>query len=183
MQRNFSRKNPSKKNKTVRRKAPPESATSLPEGSMKDGYVIKKASNGVPRWVPKISAELNGFRLFTTDYAAKNIGKTIMLYCREYQSEWPTKTAWKKDAATYTLMKFVPNGDAMKEKTRIPGWLKSQNPKIEPGTHFYLDGPMYEYNSRTGEWSFFVDAGIEVDSKGGKISSVNLMNTEVFVKP
>jgi hypothetical protein len=177
---------PSQKNKTVRRrKAPTESATSLPEGTMKDGFVIKKASNGVPRWVPETSAELNGFRLFTTDYAAKNIGNPIMLYCREYQSEWPTKTAWatRKTAATYTLMKFVPNGDAIKEKTRILGWLKTQKPAIVPGTHFYVDGAVYEYNSKTREWIFFVDGGLQVDSKGGKLLSLNLMNTEVFVKP
>ena len=64
------------------RKAPEESATSLPEGTMKEGWVIKKASNGVPRWVLKNSVELNGFRLFTTDIAAKNIGKPLILYLR-----------------------------------------------------------------------------------------------------
>jgi hypothetical protein len=165
-----------KKNKTVR-KAPATSATTLPEGTIQDNYVIKKASNGVPRWVPTKSAELNGFRLFTTDFAAKNIGKPIILYCRQYESEWPTKSAWgtKKKNATYHKMKFVPNGDATKKNTKIEGWLKTQKPAIVPGTHFYVDGAVYD----SGE--HFSD-GLQVDSKDGKTISLNLMNTEVFVK-
>ena len=62
------------------RKAPIESATSLPEGTIKGKWVIKKVTGGSQRWMPITSVELNGFRLFTTDYAAKHIGKPIILY-------------------------------------------------------------------------------------------------------
>lgn len=163
------------------RKSPAESATSLPEGTIKSNWVVKKASNGVPRWVPSTSVELNGFRLFTVDYAAKHIGKPIILYSREYQDTWPKRNAWStSDNPTYTKLKFIPTGDAIKGKTRIEGWLKTQKPAIKRGMRFFLDGPIYECHGKKCE-DYFED-GMSVDSSNGKIVTYNLMNTETFVK-
>jgi hypothetical protein len=158
------------------RKAPIESATSLPEGTIKGNWVIKKVAGGSQRWMPTTSAELNGFRLFTTDYAAKHSGKPIILYTREYKEVWPSKTAWSKPAdSTYTKLTFVPNGDAIKGKTRLDGWLKTKSPAIKKGDRFAIDGPLYENGK------YFADS-VQVDSSDGKRLSTNLMNTEVFVK-
>jgi len=153
------------------RKSPIESATSLPEGTIKKGWVIKKASNGVPRWIPDTSVELNGFKLFTVDYAAKHIGESITLYCREYDDMWPKRNAWSKTEGTYYKLKFVPDGDATKEKTKIEGWLKTQKPAIKKGSHFYINGPVSDGLN-----------GVQVNSRNGKTLSVDFMNTEVFVK-
>ena len=158
------------------RKAPIESATSLPEGTIKGKWVIKKVTGGSQRWMPVTSTELNGFRLFTTDYAAKHIGKPIILYTREYKEVWPSKTAWSKPTdSTYTKLTFVPNGDAIKGKTRITNWLKTKTPAIKKGDRFVLDGPLYEGKE-------YLADGVQVDSSDGKMLSTNLMGTEVFVK-
>ena len=87
------RKAPIKNAKNKTRKAPIESATSLPEGTIKGSWVIKKASNGVPRWMKDVSVELNGFRRLTVDCISD---KPIMLYVREYGDMWPKKNAWTK---------------------------------------------------------------------------------------
>ena len=92
------------KNKT--RKAPIESATSLPEGTIKGSWVIKKASNGVPRWMKDVSVELNGFRRLTVDRVPD---KPILLYFREYGSMWPKRNAWTNPTdETYFTAKFIP---------------------------------------------------------------------------
>lgn len=164
-------------NKTRKvRKAPVESATSMPEGTQKRNWVIKKTATGVPRWVPKASVELNGFRLLTVDYLAKNIGKPVILYCREYKDMWPKKSAWSKpEDSTYITFKFVANGDAIKGKTKVKGWLRTQKPAIQKGSHFYVDGPLYERNE-------YIANGLQVDSAEGKIVSPDLLDTETFVK-
>lgn len=163
------------------RKAPDESATSLPEGTMKSGWVIKNTSNGVPRWMPNTTVELNGFRLFTTDYAAKNIGTPIILYTREYNDIWPKKNAWvKPEDSTYVKMKFIPNGDGIKGSTKIPGWLKTQKPEIKKGTHFSIDGPLYQCSG--SKCDYYLADGLQVDSSNGKIVSVDLLGTDVFIK-
>ena len=163
------------------RKSPVESATSMPEGTMLRGWVIKKASNGVPRWVPVTSASLNGFQLMTVDYAAKHIGKPITLYCREYKGVWPKKNAWDNpEDSTYIKLKFVPNGDGIKGKTRIPGWLKSRTPAIKKGMRFIVDGPTYECH--TSKCDEYLADGLQVDSAEGKIASIDLMGTEVYVR-
>ena len=170
------RKNKPSKNKT--RKAPVESATSFPEGTIKGAWVVKRASSGVPRWVPVVSAELNGFRRLTVDYAAKHIGQSITLYVREYNEIWPAKNAWTKlDNETYYKATFTPNGDAVNGKTKIDGWLKSRKPVIKKGTHFYVDGPVIIVPSDAP-----LPDGIQVDSNGKKLMSLNFMNQEVFVK-
>lgn len=158
------------------RASPPESATSVPEGTIKGGWVTKKASNGVPRWVPEVSVELNGFRKFTTDYAAKHIGRSIALYTREYKETWPSKTAWSRPAdSTHVVFQFVPDGDGLVGAKRLSGWLKTQKPEVKKGTRFSISGPVLEKGKH------LVD-GVQVDSVGKKLLSVNFMNMEVFVR-
>ena len=95
-------------------------------------WVTKKSSNGSPRWIPMTQAELNGFKLLTVDYAAKHIGKPIIVYCSEYKDKWPKKSDWvKKPNSTYYTMKFIPNGDAIKGTTKIEGWLRTQKPLVK----------------------------------------------------
>lgn len=158
------------------RKAPEESATSMPEGTMKAGWVIKKASNGVPRWVQQTSVELNGFELLTVDYAQKHVGKPITLFCREFKEEWPSKSDWsqKKDSTHYTLT-FTPNGDAKMGSKVLNGWLKSRKPGVKKNSIFLIDGPVLQ------KGNLLVD-GVQLDSHGQKLMSTNFMNTEVFVK-
>lgn len=160
------------------RKAPIESATSLPEGTIKQSWVIKRVSNG-PRWIPVVSAELNGFRRLTVDYVAKHVGRPITLYGREYKSTWPTKSEWLNPDTSHFTAKFVPNGDAFSGKTKLNGWLKSRTPEIKKGTHFYVDGPVSICRKGQCDETFH---GIQVDSNNKKLMSSNFMNQEVFVK-
>ena len=170
------RTSPIKNTKNKTRKAPIESATSLPEGTIKGSWVIKKASNGVPRWIKDVSAELNGFRRLTVDYVSKHVGEQITLYVREYGEMWPKKNAWTKPKdETYYTAKFTPTGDATNEKTKLPGWLKSQKPEIKKGSHFSIDGPVCYDSSNCLD-------GVQVDSNGKKLMSLNFMNQEVFVR-
>ncbi len=153
-----------------------ESATSMPEGTIKAGFVIKKASNGVPRWMPTRSVELNGFRLLTVDYVAKRIGKPIKLYVREYKDVWAKKNDWTKRVdETHFTATFTPNGDALRETTKLSGWLKTQKPEIKKGSRFSIDGPVYGKNVTD-----FIGDGMAADSTG--LMSLNFMNQEVFVK-
>ena len=168
------------------RKGPSESATIFPEGTLKIGndnrnWLVKKDSNGIPRWVHADSATLNGFSRFNVNYAAKHIGKPITIYTSEYKDTWPKKNDWvKKPDSTYSIMKFVPNGDAIKEKTKIEGWLKTQKPSIKRGMHFVLDGPLYICS--TSKCEDYLGDGIQVDSVNGQSLSPNLMNIIAYVK-
>ena len=165
------------------RKSPEESATLFPEGTIRAGWVIKKTSKGVSRWVPEISVELNGFRRFTTDYAAKNIGKPIILYAREYKDTWPEKNHWtKKPDSTHVIFKFIPNGDAFKGKTKITNWLKTQTQAIKNDIQFQLDGPLFMCNNEKCMPGEHMVDGISVNSQDKKTISPALLNTEVFVK-
>ena len=131
------------KNKT--RKAPIESATSLPEGTIKGSWVIKKASNGVPRWMKDVSVELNGFRRLTVDRVPD---KPIMLYVREYGSMWPKRNAWTKpENETYFTAKFIPTK-------------KGSN-----------DGPVYM--CRNGVCEDKIGDGMQVDSKLMSLNFMN----------
>ena len=184
MKKQLTRKRKARGGKTLKagkRKAPSESATSLPEGTIKGAWVIKKASNGVPRWMPNVSVELNGFRMLTVDHVAKNIGKPIMLYVREYNEMWPKKDAWSKpENETYFAATFVPNGNAINEKTEISGWLKTRKPEIKKGAQFSINGPLHMCHKGKCD-DHFAD-GVQVDSNNGKLMSLNFMNQEVFVK-
>jgi hypothetical protein len=176
------RKHKKRTNQTrSKRKSPTESATSFPEGTIKHSWVIKRATNGVPRWMPEASVELNGFRKFTVDYAAKHIGNPITLYIREYNEMWPTKDAWSNpENSSYFTAKFVPNGDAINGNTKISGWLKSRKPEIKKGTHFTIDGSVAI--CRNGKCDDNLPDGIQLDSNGKKLMSLNFMNTEIYVK-
>lgn len=168
------------------RKGPSDSATAFPEGTIKIGndgneWVTKKSSSGSPRWIPAISAELNGFKRLTVDHAAKHIGKPIILYCSEYKDMWPKKNDWvQKPDSTYYTMKFVANGDALKGKTKIEGWLRTQTPKVKKGTQFSLDGPTYM--CPTPKCDEHLADGLQVDSTSGKSLSPQLMNTVCYIK-
>jgi hypothetical protein len=164
------------------RKAPIESATSFPEGTIKGSWVIKCAKNGVPRWVPDVSVELNGFRRLTVDYAAKHIGKPITLYVREYKEMWPMANDWNKpENETYYKATFTPNGDAVSGKTKIDRWLKSRKPAIKKGSHFYVDGTVSICRNGTNKCDDPLPDGVQVDSNGKKLMSLNFMNQELFV--
>jgi hypothetical protein len=172
--------------KSAEIKAPTEGMIS------KDGRVYIKN-----KWVAASSnkAVLNGFRKFTVDYAAKHIGKPLILYTREYGSKWPARDAWTKAAGnadnTYSRMKFIPNGDAgiTGRKKKFVNWLTTRSPPIKEGTHFYVDGGTFFCNNKAQRTSpydcdpdEFLADGLQVDSKDKQILSTNLMNTEVFVK-
>ena len=158
----------------------------------KDGRVYIKN-----KWVTASSdkAILNGFRKFTVDYAAKHIGKPLILYTREYGSKWPARNAWTKAAGnadnTYSRMKFIPNGDAgiFRKKKKFVNWLTTRSPPIKEGTHFYVDGETFICNNKAQRASpydcdpdEFLADGLQVDTKDKQTLSTNLMNTEVFVK-
>ena len=158
----------------------------------KDGRVYIKN-----KWVTASSdkAILNGFRKFTVDYAAKHIGKPLILYTREYGSKWPARNAWTKAAGnadnTYSRMKFIPNGDAgiFPKKKKFVNWLTTRSPSIKEGTHFYVDGETFICNNKAQRASpydcdpdEFLADGLQVDTKDKQTLSTNLMNTEVFVK-
>lgn len=168
------------------RKGPSDSATAFPEGTIQLGndghmWVTKKSSSGSPRWIPTTSAELNGFKRLTVDYAAKHIGKPITLYCSEYKDMWPKKNDWVKTPdSTYYTMKFIPNGDAVKGKTKIEGWLRAQKPKVQKGMYFNLDGPTYMCNK--AKCDDYLADGLQIDSSDGQSLSPQLMNTICYVK-
>ena len=175
------KKKTSKKKKTLKeRKSPAESATLFPEGTIKDNWVVVRASNGVPRWVPELYVELNGFRKFTVNYAAKHIGSPIKLYSREPNNVWPSKSSFKGS----NQFIFTPNGDAIKnKKTIIKDWLRTQKPKIKLYSHFIIDGPFYYYSKNNSKNDGdFISNGLSVDSREGQIVSDNLLNSELFVR-
>jgi hypothetical protein len=165
------------------RKSPSESATSFSEGTMKDGWVIKKIGKS-HRWMPQESVELNGFRLFTVDYAAKHLGEDLPLFCREYKDMWPTANAWsKKEDSTHIVMMFSANGYAGPQGVakRLDNWYKKRTP-IKAGTRFMLDGSLYMCKNVKCSSSDFVGDGVQVDSRGQKLISTDFLGTEVFVK-
>jgi hypothetical protein len=168
----------SKKNKN-NRKSPSESATSMTEGTIHHGndgqlWVVKKAANGTPRWMPYISVELNGFKALTVDYLAKKIGKEIEIYERGYDSEWP-----KKGDSNLIKLRWIGNGNAQyfKQKTILENWLNTQKPVIKDNTMFSVLG--------IGDWygnKDMSDMSLQVDSKNKKIVSSNIVNMEAFIK-
>ena len=171
------------KSKTLKsRPSPSESATSLPEGSIKKGgngkrWVVKKASNGTNRWVPIESVELNGWKLLTVDYLSKNIGKSITFYERMYDEEFPKKNENMQKGL------FVPNGHAQvnKNKKQLQNWLKTQKPPVQPGQLFMVLGKGgYIFNNKNNVTND--DFSLQVDSKYSQHVSGNVMNSESFIK-
>jgi len=167
------------KNTKNTRKSPSESATSMSEGTIHRGndgqlWVIKKAANGTPRWMLYTSVELNGFKVLTVDYLAKNIGKEIEIYERGYMGEWP-----KQYDHDLMKLRWVANGHAqyLKQKNVLENWLTKKKPEIKDRSVFSLLGNGDWYKG--GELS---EMSLQVDSKNKKIVSSNVMNMEAFVK-
>jgi hypothetical protein len=171
-----------KQTKKASRPSPSESATSLPEGTIRTGgngayWVIEQTSKGIPRWVPTESCELNGWRILTVDYLAKNIGKPVEIYEREYMDTWPGKNEKMRDK-----LKFIPNGHLQiqinRKKTLVENWLATRKLPIQKGQMLLLQGlgDWYGTEKKMKEFS------MQVDSRNGKLVSSNVMNTEAFVK-
>jgi hypothetical protein len=170
-----------KKTKKALRPSPSESATSLPEGSIRRGgngsrWVIVRTSKGIPRWVPVESCELNGWRALTVDYLAKNIGKSVEIYEREYMDTWLAKNE-KMDK-----LKFIPSGALQiqinRKKTLAENWLATRKPAIHKGQMLSLLGLGDWYGTVKEMKEFY----LQIDSGNGKLVSSNVMNREAFVK-
>ena len=169
-----------KQTKKASRPSPSNSATSLPEGTIRTGgngayWVIVQTSKGIPRWVPTESCELNGWRILTVDYLAKNIGKPVEIYEREYMDTWPGKNQKMRDK-----LKFIPNGHLQvnRKKTLAENWLATRKPPIQKGQMLLLQG-LGDWYGNEKEMKEF---SMQVDSGNGKLVSSNVMNTEAFVK-
>ena len=174
----------SKKNSKTKknRPSPSESATSLPEGSIRHGgngnrWVVKKAANGTPRWVSMESCELNGWKLLTTDHLSKNIGKKVVFYERMYDETWPKKNEQMQKGV------FTPNGDLQLDRKmhREVGWLKKQKPSIKSGQMALLYGTGgYVYDNKN--MNTMDGFALQIDSKHPNNVSGNVMNSEAFIK-
>jgi len=171
-----------KKTKKASRPSPSESATSLPEGTIRRGgngarWVIVRTSKGVPRWTPTESCELNGWRVLTVDYLAKNIGKPVEIYEREYMDTWPANNEKMRDK-----LKFIPNGHLQiqvnRKKTLAENWLATRKPPIQKGQMLLLQGLSDGYGTEKEMKEF----SMQVDSSNGKMVSSNVMNMEAFIK-
>jgi len=171
-----------KKTKKASRPSPSESATSLPEGTIRRGgngarWVIVRTSKGVSRWTPTESCVLNGWRVLTVDYLAKNIGKPVEIYEREYMDTWPANNEKMRDK-----LKFIPNGHLQiqvnRKKTLAENWLATRKPPIQKGQMLLLQGLSDKYGTEKEMKKF----SMQVDSSNGKMVSSNLMNMEAFVK-
>jgi hypothetical protein len=91
--------------------------------------VSRKAASGVQRWVPILSAEINGIRLLTLDHISKNIGKTIHYLEGEYQSTVPK--SFKSDKAKYLRIdEFTPSGDIEINGKVIKNWFATRKPAL-----------------------------------------------------
>lgn len=165
-----------------KRKSPTESAKKFVEGSIKKGndknlWVVKKTKNGIHRWTPYVSTHLFGFSPLTVDYISKNIGKTIIIYEREYCDKWPTIKDIKSNFCKLYKRYFIPTGDAIiikGKKILLKNWLKKQNPSIPGRSIFILDGRLYGNDLE--------EEGLQVDSKNKIFVSSNIMNTEAFIQ-
>lgn len=161
------------------RKSPSESATSMPEGTIHRGndgqrWVIKKAANGIPRWMPYITVEMNGFKALTTDYLAKNIGKEIEIYEREEDDIWPKQTDNNLEK-----IYWVSNGHAKYTGKKIKNnffenWLYTQTPKINNTNPFVLLGK--------GKYNGIKINELQLDNKTKKLVSSTTYFMEAFIK-
>ena len=163
------------KSNKINRPSPSESATLFPAGTIRRGsdggrWVITHTSKGVPRWTPIASAEINGVRLLTVNYLAKNIGKPVIYYSRMYEDTFPTLA----DLSKMESFTFTPNGNAQVDgkKTILEGWLRTQRPAVKLGQDFSLlgDGGAGNYGA------------LQVDSKHPNEVSDNVVNMEAFIK-
>lgn len=161
------------------RPSPTTSATSVPQGSIDFGndekpWVVIKASNGVQRWVPYVSAKLNGLRVLSLDILEKNIGKPVVIYERPASCMWPSGPR-EKGMDTYT---FVPNGDARltTRKTSYKDWLITRKPATSTRGYIMIEGT--RISSRESDmdrhWGPIVVAA--------EVATGNPRNTQSFVR-
>lgn len=161
-------KTKSKTKKSVTRKSPSESATSVSVGTITKGndglyWVVDKTDKGVHRWVHTQSSNLNGFELLSEEYLKKNIGKVVKLYCREYRLEWPTKKDLKK-TGVFSIVTFIPTGNRK---------ITNGEKLVEIEGHINFDG--------TTNRSDFMLSSLQMSTKNKNVST-NLMNTEIFIE-
>jgi hypothetical protein len=167
------------KNTKNTRKSPTESATSMIEGTIRRGndgqlWVIKKSSNGIPRWMPYISVELNGFKALTIDYLANNIGKEIEIYEREEEDIWPKQTDNNLEK-----IYWVSNGHAKYTGKKIKNnffenWLYTQTPTINNTNPFVLLGQ--------GKYNGIKINELQLDNKTKKLVSSTTYFMQAFIK-
>jgi len=160
-----------KKRNSANRPSPSESAGSLSEGIIKRGnngqdWVIKKASNGIQRWVLLANGpDIDGIMPLTVDYLAKHIGKPVIIYETEYVGRYPTRAEFRAS------WKFTPSGDAKVGSNKLlAGWLRKQKPSIPDRVVFSVMG--------TGANNL----PLQVDSINKKLASSNIMNMQAWVK-
>ncbi len=161
------------------RPSPAESATSFSEGTIRKGgnhryWVVKKMSNGVNRWIPTESAEINGIERLTVEYMETMIGKEINIYVRGYSDTWPTPDEFEPN------LLFRPDGNARihKNKKILENWLHTRTPPVKKGQYFYVTG----LGTYTDDSQHRIFDTLQVDSSSGISVSPNLLNTEAFVR-
>jgi len=113
--------------------------------------------------------------LLTVDYVAKNIGKTVEIFEREYMDTWPGKNEKMGER-----LRFIPNGHLQinRKKKLVENWLKTRKPSVQKGQMLLLMG-LGDWYGNSKEMTEF---SMQVDSGNGKLVSSNIMNTEAFVK-
>ena len=111
------------------------------------------------------------FKPLTTDYLAKNIGKVVDIYARQYEDVWP-----RKNDKNLGHHQFIPSGDAkyVDRKEIYPNWLKSKTREIKRRRLFHLLGKI-RYSLKDE----FEDSRLGV-SLNTKLVSENFSNTECF---
>ena len=159
-----------KKKNSANRPSPSESAGSLSEGIIHRGnngqnWVIKKANNGIQRWVPLANGpDIGGIMPLTVDYLAKHIGKQIIIYETEYEGRYPTRAEFRKS------WRFTPSGDAKVGGNKLlAGWLRKQKPTIPDRVVFSVMGSGVD------------NLPLQVDSINKKLASSNIMNMLAWV--
>ena len=163
------------------RKGPTESATAVPEGTIRRGndkhdWVSVRAANRVQRWVPVISAKLHGLSRLTVDDVARafRAGKELTFYERgSGEPMWP--------ASVHGLDRTIlrPNGDLVVGKKRYHDWLRTRTPAIRDNTMCSLDGMVVFYPDRKPQME--VAGGLQIDSLNKKLVSSNIMNVEAYI--
>lgn len=169
------------KTRKADRQSPTESATAVPEGTIRCGasggkWVSVRAANRVQRWVPIASATLHGLRRLTVDDVAHafRAGKALTFYERgSGEPMWPTSIRGLGKTILH------PNGDLLVGKKRYAGWLRSRTPAIRDYTMCLLDGRII-FNPGS-KHQMEVAGGLQIDSLNKKIVSSNITNMEAYV--
>lgn len=131
------------------------------------------AKNGVQRWVPYVSATLNGLRVLSLDYLAKHVWKPIVIYDRSASDRWPSGIR-ERDMESYT---FIPDGNAQLQSRKTPykDWLFTRSPKPKTG-YMMITG------IRTSSAEKDMDRNWGPMVVGWEWATSNPRNTQSFVK-